>query len=91
MGTDCSGIEAPIQALLNLKIPFRHVFSSEIDKHCISSIKANYSPEILFGDPDGPFPEGDIRKRRPEDIPDLDLYVCGFPCQPSLPRGSSEA
>jgi hypothetical protein len=33
VGTDCSGIEAPIMALKNLNIPFRHEFSSEIDKH----------------------------------------------------------
>ena len=53
VGTDCSGIEAPIQALVQLKIPFRHVFSSEIDKFCIQSIKANYNPEIIFGDKEG--------------------------------------
>ena len=52
IGTDCSGIEAPIEALKQLKIPYIHVFSSEIDKYCIQSIKANHSPKILFGDPD---------------------------------------
>jgi DNA (cytosine-5)-methyltransferase 1 len=82
VGTDCSGIEAPIQALRQLGIPFKHVFSSEIDKYCIQSIKANYHPEILFGDPDGPYPEGDITKRDISLVPDIDLYVCGFPCQP---------
>lgn len=82
IGTDCSGIEAPIQALLQLKINFKHVFSSEIDKYCIKSIKANYDPEIIFGDKEGPFPEGDITKRNINDVPDIDLYVCGFPCQP---------
>ena len=82
VGTDCSGIEAPIQALLQLNIPHKHIFSSEIDKFCIKSIKANYNPEIIFGDKDGPYPEGDITKRNLKDIPDIDLYVCGFPCQP---------
>ena len=72
VGTDCSGIEAPIQALKLLKIPFKHVFSCEKDKYAQQSIKANYNPEILFGD---------IMKRKPRDIPDIDLYVCGFPCQ----------
>ena len=90
IGTDCSGIEAPIQALRQMKIPFRHVFSSEIDKFCIQSIKANYSPEILFGDPEGPYPEGDIRKRDIEDVPDIDLYVCGFPCQPFSVAGKGK-
>ena len=73
IGTDCSGIDAPIQALRQLKIPFKHVFSSEIDTHAIKSIKANYNPEILFGD---------ITKRNIQDVPYIDLYVCGFPCQP---------
>ena len=82
VGTDCSGIEAPIQALRQLGIPFKHIFSSDIDKYCIQSIKANYDPEIIFGDKDGPYPDGDITKRNIEDVPDIDLYVCGFPCQP---------
>lgn len=87
VGTDCSGIEAPIQALIQLKIPFKHVFSSEIDKYCIQTIKANYNPEIIFGDKDGSFPEGDITKRNIKDIPDIDLYICGFPCQPFSTAG----
>lgn len=78
IGTDCSGIEAPIQALKNMNINFKHVFSSEIDKFCIKSIKENYSPEILFED---------IQTRKIEDIPDIDLYVCGFPCQPFSTAG----
>lgn len=82
IGTDCSGIEAPIQALIQLNIQHKHMFSSEIDKFCIQSIKANYNPMIIFGDKDGPYPEGDITKRNLSDIPDIDLYVCGFPCQP---------
>lgn len=72
VGTDCSGIEAPIQALKKLKIPFSHEFSSDIDKHVIKSIQANYSPKVIFGD---------ITQRKLKDVPDIDLYVCGFPCQ----------
>ena len=87
VGTDCSGIEAPIQALRQLKIPFKHIFSSDIDKYCIQSIKANYDPEIIFGDKDGPYPNGDITTRNIDDVPDIDLYVCGFPCQPFSQAG----
>ena len=87
IGTDCSGIEAPIEALKQLKIPHIHVFSSEIDKYCIQSIKANHSPKILFGDPDGPYKDGDIRNRDNTILPDIDLYVCGFPCQPFSSAG----
>jgi len=72
IGTDCSGIEAPIQALEQLGIPYRHVFSSEIDRFAIESIKANYQPEKIFGD---------ITTRNIADVPDIDVYICGFPCQ----------
>ena len=73
IGTDCSGIEAPLQALINLKVPFSHEFSSEINPRCIQSIEANYNPKIIFTD---------MLNRRLKDVPDIDLYVCGFPCQP---------
>lgn len=77
MGTDCSGIEAPVQALKKLKkrygITYDHVFSSEIDPYAIKFIKANYNPTILYGD---------IKKRDVSTIPDINLYVAGFSCQP---------
>ena len=82
VGTDCSGIEAPIESLRQLEIPHRHMWSSDIDKFVIQSIKANYEPEILFGDPDGTYSDGDITKRDNSILPDIDLYVAGFPCQP---------
>lgn len=78
VGTDCSGIEAPIQALKKLKIPFSHEFSCDNDIYCQHSIKANYSPKILFTD---------ITKRKLSDVPDIDLYICGFPCQPFSSAG----
>ena len=87
IGTDCSGIEAPIQALRQLGIPHRHVWSSDIDKFCIQSIKSNYDPERLYGDPNGPYPDGDITKRDHSTLPDIDLYICGFPCQPFSTAG----
>lgn len=73
VGTDCSGIEAPIQALRQLAIPFKHVWSCEIDDYCEESIKANYYPQKFYKD---------ITKRDVNELPDIDLYVCGFPCQP---------
>ena len=86
VGTDCSGIEAPIQALLKLGIKFRHCFSSEIDKKCIQSIQANYNPEILFGLNSN----GNIVERNHSELPEIDLYVCGFPCQSFSPVGKRE-
>lgn len=77
IGTDCSGIEAPVQALKKLKkrygITYEHIFSSEIDPYAIKFIKANYKPKILYGD---------IKKRDVSTIPEIDLYVAGFSCQP---------
>ena len=72
VGTDCSGIESPITALMQLNIPFNHVFSCENNEHCIKSIKANYQPNIIYKD---------IIERDNTTIPDIDLYICGFPCQ----------
>ena len=72
VGTDCAGIEAPIQALMNIKVPFQHVFSCEVDPHCQESIDANYHPENRYTD---------MTTRDPASLPDIDLYVCGFPCQ----------
>ena len=79
VGTDCSGIEAPIQALQQLCIPHRHVFSSDTDPFVIKSIKANYHPDIIFDD---------ITKRDICDVPDIDLYIAGFPCQPFSSAGN---
>lgn len=81
IGTDCSGIDAPIQALLQLKIPFRHLFSCEKDKYCIETLLANYHPERL---------DTDITTRDPRTLPHIDIYVCGFPCQPFSYAGNRQ-
>ena len=77
IGTDCSGIEAPIEALKKIcdkyDLNFTHEFSSEIDKYALEYIKDNHKPQIIFGD---------MTKRNIDDVPDIDLYVSGFPCQP---------
>lgn len=73
IGTDCSGIEAPIQALQQLRIPFEHSFCCEKDPFALKSIQANYTPKKIYND---------ITKRKHALLPDIDIYVCGFPCQP---------
>ena len=87
VGTDCSGIEAPIQALRVLGVPHHHRFASDIDRHCVQTIKLNYAPEVLYGDPEGAHPDGDVTHRPSESVPDIDLYVAGFPCQPFSSAG----
>jgi len=77
IGTDCSGIEAPIEALKKIcnvhDLSYEHIFSSEIDKYAVQYIKDNHEPNILFSD---------MTKRNIKDVPNIDLYVSGFPCQP---------
>lgn len=73
IGTDCSGIEAPIEALNQLKLPFIQKWSCEIDKYARISSEANYiKPEKNYTD---------MLLRNNLDLPHVDLYLCGFPCQ----------
>ncbi|MFM7990445.1 MAG: DNA cytosine methyltransferase [Candidatus Fonsibacter sp.] len=41
--------------------------------------KGNARPKVMFND---------ISRKPPERMPDHDLYVAGFPCQPFSPMGS---
>jgi DNA (cytosine-5)-methyltransferase 1 len=61
-----------------MKHAFSHEFACEKDKYALESIAANYSPKVLYTD---------ITKRKHSELPDIDLYVCGFPCQPFSAAG----
>ena len=70
VGTDCSGMEAPLQALNNLGVTVEHVFSCDIDEHAKKTIQENYPPLKWYKD---------LTKRDNERAPTVDLYVAGFP------------
>lgn len=87
VGTDCSGIDAPIHALKQMDITFEHKFSCEIDKSLWPIIFLNSRPDIIYQN---------IKERRDHSVallragcpvpkrdpPKINLYVAGFPCQP---------
>jgi DNA-cytosine methyltransferase len=73
VGTDCSGVEAPLVALQAFKqYQIQHIFSSEINQTNINFINHHFKPKIMYGD---------ITQRDHRLVPPVDLYVAGFPCQ----------
>ena len=73
IGTDCSGIEAPIEALKQMRIPHQQEWSCEIEKYVLPMLKANSKHKIFYED---------MTKRNYKKLPKINMYVCGFPCQP---------
>jgi len=64
------GIRQGFEQIFNNKIHF--VFASEIDKFAQQTYESNY----------GHLPSGDITKIHPNEIPNFDILLAGFPCQP---------
>lgn len=72
VGTDFSGIGSPEAALKRLNIPHHNVFACDIDRYARQSFLELNSPDLFYDD---------ITTRDYEEVPELDLYVAGFPCQ----------
>jgi len=64
------GIRLGFEQVFKKKSDF--VFASEIDKHAQTTYYGNY----------GHLPSGDITQIKPEEIPNFDILLAGFPCQP---------
>lgn len=58
------------------------VYTSEWDKHAVKTYLTNFPTTHQI--------DGDITKVNPEDIPDHDVLVAGFPCQPFSIAGVSK-
>ena len=74
IGSDCSGMCTEGHALDLLGIPYEHAFCSEIWEPAIRCIRSNHRPKVIYRD---------MTERDPSTVPSVDLYVCGFPCQPN--------
>lgn len=70
MGGTRVGFELACQAL---DVKHACVFTSEIKPHAIQVYKANFQDDKIAGD---------ITQIDPQDIPDFDFLLGGFPCQP---------
>ena len=60
------------QVSKELGTPVKCLFSSDIDEDCQKAYEGNF----------GEKPIGDIKAVNERDIPDHDLLLAGFPCQP---------
>jgi DNA (cytosine-5)-methyltransferase 1 len=72
IGTDFSGIGSPESALKRLGLDVEEVFACEIDKYARKSFNELHNPNTFYED---------ITTRNHSEVPQLDLYVAGFPCQ----------
>ena len=74
LGTDCSGMDAVVAALRILGVQdYRYTFASDIDPNCRVALRHQEPPpEQIFGD---------ITERALALVPQVDLYIAGFPCQ----------
>lgn len=78
LGTDFSGLETPSVALKRVGVPFSLEFACE-KQECLRKMLCRlYHPKIVFED---------ITTRRLDSVPQVDLYVSGFSCQPYSSEG----
>ena len=73
VGTDFSGLDSPIIALIQMRLSFLHVFACDALPASQKLIKTIFRPKHFYGD---------AMTRDVDAMPKTDLFVSGFPCQP---------
>ena len=80
IGSDFSGLDTAYWALRLLQVSFRHVFACDCDPASLKVLEF-LKPEVLFRD---------VRTRSLVDMPPVDLFTFGPPCQPYSRLGNRE-
>lgn len=72
---ECSGIGCPLMAMREMGLPFKHLAATEYNQACQVFGLRNFPARTMFGN---------ILSRDPDDLPQADIYVAGFPCKVGL-------
>jgi len=79
LGSDCSGLDTAAIAAKQIGLRAAVEFASEVDPRTRQLlIKQGHRPRVLFHD---------VMLRSPEAVPPVQIYTCGFPCQPVSTQG----
>ena len=83
VGSDCSGLESVLTALdqLGLGRRVRAEFVCDKDPLCRKVLRSVHEPRVVYDD---------VTKRDVKDMPQVDLYTAGFPCQPWSSEGKGD-
>ena len=89
IGTDCSGTDSPLYAIRRTnffkqrrcRLRISHLWACDNSKHSRDFISLIHRPKKFFRD---------ICRRKHSKLPEIDVYTCGFPCQPYSTLGKGE-
>ena len=82
VGTDCSGIDSILHALVKMNVPYTQLWYCDILSQALQiSIHNGGNPQAIYSD---------VLARDDNTLPCPDLYAVGCPCQPFSSMGSGK-